>query len=82
MADDACMFCMKGHALVRATAKETGSEDARACDSCWKLMKDPRTALPLMRGHLTMTLRGHGEPDLEKKIQSFMDVVKDFRRKS
>lgn len=82
MQDDGCMFCMKGPSPVRATAKETGSEDVRVCDSCWRLMKDPKTALPLMRGHLTLTLRGKGEPDLEKKIQSFMDLVKDFRPRS
>jgi hypothetical protein len=82
MDDERCMFCLRGPAPVRATAEETGSDEARACDSCWKLMKDPRTALPLMRGHLTLTLRGSGDPELEERIQSFMDIVKDFRPKS
>lgn len=79
-----CMFCLQSRATIRARAGEGGLEtDVRVCDRCWKQLKDPRTALPMLRGHLSLTLRGKGDQKvLDQTIQDFMGVVQDFRPRS
>lgn len=51
-------------------------DDSGVCDGCWALLQDPGTALPLMRGHLTMSMRGRIPPQrLASMVEAFMEAV-------
>ncbi len=82
MASKICMFCYAPDSPVRVQASEGGpSEDARACNRCWKLLKDPKTALPMIRGHLTLTLRNQvPQAVLDKQLQNFMELMSKMKR--
>lgn len=62
-----CDFCMNP-GLDRG-------DDVCVCPSCWKLLQDPKTALPLIRGTVTMQLRGTMP---KAKLD---DVVNEFMRR-
>jgi hypothetical protein len=69
-----CKFCL------RPTETREGLSVA-VCASCWKLLQNPNTALPLIRGHLTLALRGKlPEAELKKRINQFMTMVADWKR--
>jgi hypothetical protein len=56
------------------------AEDAYVCNSCWKLMQNPITALPLIRGHLTLTLRGLvPQKKLDQMINNFMEKISKWK---
>jgi len=68
---DKCLYCSR-------PAKQKGT-DVAVCQACMVLLKNPATALPLIRGHLTMTLRGKlPEADLKIKIDSFMEMISSW----
>jgi hypothetical protein len=71
-----CIFCHKdGKPRV-----EEGGEDVAVCDFCWKLLKDPKTALPLIRGHLSLTQRGKSPAaQLEVRINQFMGKISNWK---
>ncbi len=74
-----CEFCMM-EGIVRATAGDGLASDAHVCDKCWKLLQDPVTALPLLRGHLTLQLRGTMSPDkLEKALNAYMEMISKWK---
>lgn len=51
------------------------------CNSCWQLLQNPATALPLIRGHLTVTLKGTVPDDvLKKRIDAFMQMIAGWKR--
>ncbi len=51
------------------------------CPSCWKLLQDPKTALPLIRGTVTMKMRGTMPKDrLDRVVDEFMGMVSAWRR--
>ena len=77
---DICKYCMtKG--ILRMPAEETSSKkDIYVCDSCWKLLQDPKTALQLIRGQITLALRGTvPEPVLNMMLQKFMDEISTWK---
>ena len=73
-----CMYCGN-----LGTARVPGDEQSCVCDKCWKLLQNPVTALPLIRGHLTITLRGKIPPDkLDEMIQKFMGSIASWQKKN
>ncbi len=75
----ACAFCTRSGEV---RAGEGGApEDVRVCGGCWKLLQDPATALPLLRGDLSVSLRGRvPEAVLKRSIDRFMETVSKFKR--
>ena len=75
-----CMFCYKpGSPRVEAGEVE-GIEEMVVCGQCWKLLKDPKTALPLIRGHLSLTERGKISADqLKDRIDKFMGEISGWK---
>ena len=72
-----CEYC-SGNGVVRTTTKEHG--DLAVCNICWTLLKNPATALPLIRGNLSMALRGSmPEPDLKRALDAFMAGISAFK---
>jgi hypothetical protein len=71
-----CEYCNKVGEL-RINKGEGGiGRDVFICNLCWKLLKNPVTALPLLRGHLTLSQRGIASPDHNKKmINKFMELI-------
>lgn len=56
-------------------------DDVCVCPSCWKLLQDPVTALPLIRGTVTMKLRGTMPKDqLDRVVNRFMGEISRWRR--
>lgn len=55
--------------------------DIYLCDGCLKILKDPKTALPFLRGHLTLELRGKiPEDTLQERINIFMGYASKLKR--
>jgi len=70
-----CEYC------ARPARPREGLEDTAVCDSCYSLLQNPVTALPLIRGHLTLTLRGTmPDAELKKKIDAFMQMISGWKR--
>jgi len=68
-----CQFC--------TMAGKDREDGVYICDACWKLLQEPTTAMALIRGHLTMELRGKmPEEDLKKHIDKFMEMVSTWKR--
>jgi hypothetical protein len=58
-------------------------DDLYVCEGCWTLLQNPETALPLIRGHLSFTLRGQiPEDQLETMINKFMVKISKFSTRS
>jgi hypothetical protein len=73
-----CMYCTRDGKERMDLTKE---ESAVVCDSCWKLLRDPKTALPFLRGHLTLQLRGTMPAvELERRINIFMAHLTKMKR--
>lgn len=51
------------------------------CVQCMKLLKNPVTALPLIRGNITLKLRGEvNEAKFTEMLESYMGMLSKFRR--
>lgn len=49
------------------------------CDGCWKLLKDPKTALPFLRGHLSMKLKGTiPQKNLDDILNKYMGIISEW----
>jgi len=56
-------------------------DDICVCLSCWNLLQDPKTALPLIRGTVTMKLRGQApKATIDKMVNDFMGMVASWKR--
>lgn len=79
-----CMFCY-GDGKLRVLAEEQPNvgEDTFVCGPCWALLQNPVTALPLMRGHLTLTERGKvPEAQLKKRVDKFIETVLPWKKRN
>lgn len=71
-----CMYCSQ-----EGTQRVPTDPQSVVCEKCWKLLQNPATALPLIRGHVTMSLRGKVHPDrLEEMVQAFMGHISTWKR--
>lgn len=70
-----CMYCL-AEGRVRATKEDGVDSDVHVCESCWLLLKNPKTALPLIRGHLAMSLKGSvPQATLDRMINAYMGKI-------
>lgn len=68
-----CNFC--------SNPGEDRGDSVSVCASCWSLLKDPKTALPLIRGTVTMQLRGTmPKAELDRVVNEFMARISEWRR--
>jgi hypothetical protein len=69
-----CEYCGR-------SADKIEGVQAAVCTACWALLQNPVTALPLIRGHLTLTLRGQiPDEELKKRIDAFMAMIASWKR--
>lgn len=70
-----CEYCdMAGE--FRAGEKDGLNKDVHVCKRCWELLKNPQTALPLIRSHLTMKLKGRMPPsELDRTMNVYMEKI-------
>jgi hypothetical protein len=70
-----CEYC--GRPGPKRAGPEDGlRENAYACAACWGLLKSPATGLALLRGHLSLEMRGAVKRrTAEGLLASFMDKV-------
>lgn len=70
-----CEFCSKPGKL-RTSDEEGPQVEAYTCNDCWELLKNPLTALPLIRGNLVASLRGQmPKAQLDETVNKFMEMV-------
>jgi len=73
-----CIYCSTAEAPERVPGS---AQPSHVCRGCWRILQDPKTALPFLRGHLTLQLRGTvPEHELEGRINAFMGRVSAWRR--
>ena len=74
-----CEYC--GRPGERRAGPEDGlPSDAYACSHCWKLLQNPVTAVALLRGHLSLEMRGIVEPKTaDGMVSSFLRKVAGWR---
>lgn len=53
-------------------------EDVFICPSCKKLLKKPETALPLIRGRITLEHRDEGT-HMKRRINRFMEGISTWK---
>lgn len=59
---------------------EGATDDAYVCDQCWELLKNPVTAVPLLRGHVSIHLRETMAPDKVKALtEDFVRRIAKWR---
>ncbi len=69
-----CHFC-DGFGLDRG-------DDVSVCRSCWALLQSPATALPLIRGTVSMKLRGTMPKErLDEVVNEYMGMLSTWQRK-
>lgn len=77
-----CEYCSTKNASLYLGPPDVAQE-VYVCSPCIRLLKNPVTALPLIRGNLTMKLRGTiSEAKLDEMLQSFMETVSKFKPKN
>jgi hypothetical protein len=81
MTEGPCHFCSRTGALRAKPGEDQVEEEVYVCQGCWDLLRDPATALPLIRGDLSITLKGTvPDAQLSKSLNSFMERLSKFRR--
>ena len=78
-----CEYCFR-ESPRRVKAGEDGSDrDMFVCPMHWKLLQDPRTAVPLIRGTLASRLRGKAPASyLTRLIDSYVSKLKKLKPKN
>lgn len=76
-----CEYCSRSG--DRISGPEDGlNSDLFVCAQCMALLRDPKVGLQLVRGNLTLALRGTGQDrDVKKRINQFMDMLSLWRRR-
>ena len=79
-----CNFCNRaGPIRVSVDEEESINEDIYVCNQCWKLLQNPATALPLIRGDLSISLRGKmPKAYLQKSIDAFIEKISEMKPKN
>lgn len=74
-----CEYCRKPG--PRRSGPEDGlKEDLHVCRHCWRLLQDPVTAVQLLRGHLSLEMRGVVRPRAAgEMVSSFIERVSPWR---
>jgi hypothetical protein len=73
-----CHYC-SGEGPKRVGIEDGIEEDLYACEQCWELLKNPATALQLIRGDLSIELRGTmGESTAKNVIDRFMGTISEW----
>ena len=78
MKSGSCEYCSRPG---RKISNETDTEDVFVCNSCMKLLKSPETALPLIRGHLSILGRDKGK-DYKKQLEKFMSMISEWHKRN
>ena len=78
--EETCKFCMNKGSLKVSSEESASKKNIYVCDSCWKLLQDPKTGLQLIRGQITLALRGiMPEPLLNKMLQNYMEQISKWK---
>lgn len=70
-----CEYCTRPGKQV--AFQEPDGADIFLCAICQKLLKSPATALPLIRGHISILGRELG-PNFQSQINKFMGKISDW----
>ena len=76
-----CQYCNKTGPIRVNKDESFLKEDLFVCDMHWSILKDPKMAVPFLRGALASELRGTAfEHVLTKQTNAFVDMIKSWKR--
>lgn len=73
-----CWFCSRRGDLVARKGEDRIREDVFVCPACKKLLQRPETALPLIRGRITLEHRDEGAR-MKRRINRFMESISTWK---
>jgi hypothetical protein len=77
-----CEYC-NSVGKIRVGKQDGLEKDIYVCDNCWDLLKNPATALPLLRSHLSMNLKGKVQPmKLDRMINKYMEMISGWKARN
>lgn len=68
-----CEYCSRSASIIDGA----NGVSVYVCEGCLKLLKRPETALPLIRGHLSIEGRDKG-PGYKKELNEFMEMISNW----
>lgn len=79
MRSNQCEYCTRSG--DRIAGKEDGLDsDLFVCKPCMKLLKNPTTGLQLIRGNVTISVRGSGnDRNVQSRINKFMEMLSSWK---
>lgn len=76
-----CWFCDRPGPLVAPAGEDGVPQDVFLCAPCKKLLQKRETALPLLRGRLSLSSRGGGAA-AQKRIDRFIELMSSWEAKN
>lgn len=73
-----CEYCGRDS---KAIYDESQNMSVHVCNACLNLLKNPETALPLIRGHLSIEGRSAG-PGFKRQLDKFMEMIAEWHSKN
>ena len=74
-----CEYCDRD-GILRVEKNINVNRDVYVCDYCWELLRNPKTALPLIRGHLTLSLRRTIPKErLDRMLNQYMEMLSHWK---
>lgn len=77
----ACEYCNRDAPMIAKKGDPGIEYDVYVCGVCMNLLKNPLTALSLIRGHLSIESRGKHK-NFHSKINDFMDMLSKWHTKN
>lgn len=77
-----CEYCRSPGARRVAKGEGGAAEDVFVCDPHWRVLQNPKTAIPFIRGVVTSRLRGKMLPTVLKRVvDSYIERLEKLRPK-
>jgi hypothetical protein len=75
-----CEYCLRTSPRRVEAGKGESDRDMFVCGMHWKLLQDPRTAIPLIRGTMASRLRGRAPSSfLNRIMESYMSKLEKLK---
>jgi hypothetical protein len=76
-----CYYCNKDGPLRVSAEENPSKQDLYVCEMHWNVLKNPKMAVPFLRGVLAEELRGTAsEESLNKRKEAFIEMIRNWKR--
>lgn len=76
-----CEYCSRPAPAIAEKGEPGVDIDVHVCEACMRLLKSPETALPLIRGHLSIEGRDAG-PGFKEQLEKYMSMISTWHRRN